>query len=252
MQGDQTVESLSIDTERFADQGYVVFPGAFDIAALRDQLAAKIAADVGAGTMRNTDNSLRPKNILELASVRSLVTNPRLLGLVRELFPADPILCSLGANCVLPGASGMGIHKDYPYFSRQKQSTGGPLLCVQLVLSLDGMTADNGATTIFPGSHRGALARPVPLLCEAGTLVLFHGALTHSVAPNRSALPRTNLLASFSPHWVRPFSDLVSGRTPQELADPVLHHLLGLDFIERVNAQIPYDGFGKQGGAAPA
>lgn len=246
------METLSIDTELFADQGYVVFPGAFDIAALRDQLADKIAADVRSGAIRNTDDSLRPKNILELASVRSLVTDPRLLGLVCALFPADPILCSLGANRVLPGASGMGIHKDYPYFSRQKQSTGGPLLCVQLVLSMNGMTADNGATTIFPGSHRGALARPVPVLCEPGTLVLFHGALTHNVAPNRSALPRTNVLASFSPHWVRPFSDLVSDRTPAELADPVLRHLLGLDFIERVNAQLPYGGFGKQGTMPPA
>lgn len=238
--------------ERFTDQGYVVFPGAFDIAALRDELDAKIAAEVRAGAIRNTDDSLRPKNILELASVRSLVTDPRLLAPVRELFPADPILCSLGANRVLPGARGMGVHKDYPYFSRQKQAAGGPLLCVQLVLSLDGMTADNGPTTVFPGSHRGALARPAPLLCEAGTLVLFHGALMHSVAPNRSALPRTNLLASFSPHWVRPFSDLVSDRTPEELADPLLHHLLGLDFIERVHAQIPYDGFGKQRAAPPA
>lgn len=147
---------------------------------------------------------------------------------------------------MLPGSAGMGIHKDYPYFPRQKQPMGGPLLCLQMILPLDGMTEDNGATTIFPGSHLGKLAQPVRLCCDPGTLILFHGALMHGVERNRSLSRRTNLLASVCPHWVRPYSDIVADRTPEELADPALRHLLGLDFVERVAQDIPYSGFGKR------
>lgn len=242
-----TAATLAFDGGQFEEQGYMVWPGAIDVDPMRAEVAAMLASDEQDGVIRNIDGSLRPRNVFRVPAVRRFITAQALAATVRSRFTNDPILCSLGVNCVLPGSAGMGIHKDYPYFSRQKQASGGPLLCLQLILSLDGMTEENGATTVFPGSHSGKLARPLRLCCEPGALILFHGALMHGVEPNRSAQRRTNLLASFCPHWVRPFSDLVSERTPEELSDPALRHLLGLDFSERVANDIPYSGFGQNG-----
>lgn len=240
------MSEFEFDTGRFEDQGFMVWQGAVDVDDMRIQISEMLAADELNGVIRNIDGSLRPRNVFRVPAVRCFITGAPLWAAVRSRFMNDPILCSLGVNCVLPGSAGMGIHKDYPYFSRQKQPSGGPLLCLQMILSLDGMNEQNGATTIFPGSHSGSLAQPVRLCCEPGTLILFHGALMHGVERNQSPYRRTNLLASFCPHWVRPFSDLVSDRTPEELGDPMLRHMLGLDFSERVVKDIPYSGFGKK------
>lgn len=244
--------AFAFDSGRFEEQGYMTWPGAVDVDALRRQVAEMIAADERDGAIRSIDGSLRPRNVFRVPAIRDFIMGAPLQAAVRSRFTNDPILCSLGVNCVLPGSGGMGIHKDYPYFSRQKQASGGPLLCLQMILTFDRMTEENGATTVFPGSHLGRLAQPVRLCCEPGTLILFHGALMHGVERNRSDARRTNLLASFCPHWVRPFSDLVSDRSPEELADPALRHLLGLDFAERVAADIPYSGFGKNRAGAVA
>lgn len=237
--------ALEFNMEQFAEDGYVVWPEAIDVRAMRAQVHAMLLADERNGTVRSIDGSLRPGNVLRVPEVRRFITGEQLFAVARPPFINDPILCSLGVNCVLPGSAGMGLHKDYPYFARHKQSLGGPLLCLQMILSLDGMTEENGATRIFPGSQRGHLAKPIRLCCEPGTLILFHGAMMHGVERNTSPHRRANLLASFCPHWVRPFNDLVSDRTVEELADPALRHLLGLDFAERVAQDIPYAGFGK-------
>jgi hypothetical protein len=252
----QTIAAMrrfSVDEAAFAERGFVIVADAVDAAAMRDEVYALIDADVRSGAILTTDRSLRPPNVMRSRAVLDFIASTELYESVKPLFDGDPVLCSLGANCVPPGAFGMGMHRDYPYLSRRKKNLQGPLLCLQLILALDGMDEHNGATNVFPGSHRGALEKPVKLVCAPGSLAIMHGALMHSVESNRSAKPRTNLLASFAPYWVRPYSDLVGPRSAEELADPRLRHLLGLDFLDRAAAEIPYANFVvKRGVAAEA
>jgi len=249
MQTTASTRRFTIDEEAFADQGYAVVADAVEVSAMRDEIYALIDADMRSGAILTTDKSLRPPNVMRSPAVFDFITSATLYDSVKALFDGDPVLCSLGANCVPPGAFGMGMHRDYPYLSRKKRNLQGPLLCLQLILALDGMDDRNGATSVFPGSHRGALARPVKLVCEPGSLVVMHGALMHSVESNRSTQPRTNLLASFTPYWVRPYSDLAGPRSAEQLADPWLRHLLGLDFLDRAAAEIPYANFSVRRGA---
>ena len=235
---------LTIDEEAFVNDGFAVFESAYDATAIKLEVDERIEAEKQAGRLPSVEGSIRPAHLIRCPSVKAFITNSGLLSAVAAFFSGDPVLCSLGANCVVPGGQGMGIHRDYPYLSRHKQRTDGPLLCLQLVLSLDAMDENNGATLLFPGSHRGVLNKPRKMVCPAGSLILFHGALMHAVDANRSSSPRTNLLASFSPYWVRPFSDVASSLAAAELQDERVRHLLGLDFHERIRNSIPYRHYG--------
>jgi ectoine hydroxylase-related dioxygenase (phytanoyl-CoA dioxygenase family) len=75
------------------------------------------------------------------------------------------------------------------------------------------MTESNGATVVFPGTHRipheqvtpadmhipeNKLPTDVPRVtvkCPAGSAVLFHVNIIHGGGPNRSDIPRRNLIS---------------------------------------------------------
>ena len=100
--GGDTVRALEFDTVQFEEQGYMAWPGAIDVDAMRAEIAAMLAADEREGVIRNIDGSLRPRNVFRVPAVRRFITAEALAATVRSRFTNDPILCSLGVNCVLP------------------------------------------------------------------------------------------------------------------------------------------------------
>jgi ectoine hydroxylase-related dioxygenase (phytanoyl-CoA dioxygenase family) len=109
-----------------------------------------------------------------------------------------------------PGATGYGLHQDYiswPSF---------PKSFVTLLLPIDPANDANGATEIFPGSHRkGYLSaldgdyhelplsevdetKGVRLNLEPGDVAVFHGMLPHRSAANRSQTWRRQLYLSYN------------------------------------------------------
>jgi len=100
-------------------------------------------------------------------------------------------------------------HQDASFFVTD------PISVTTFWFALEDAALDNGCLWVEPGGHRGALrerfvregerlrmetldatpwpddTRAVPLPCDAGTLVVFHGLLPHYSAPNRS--PRSRL-----------------------------------------------------------
>jgi phytanoyl-CoA hydroxylase len=108
-----------------------------------------------------------------------------------------------------PGIGGeVRWHQDATYFETT------PISVTTFWFALEDATRDNGCLWAEPGGHRGPLrerflrhgddirmerlddtpwptdATAVPLECEAGSLVVFHGLLPHYSAPNRSAVSR--------------------------------------------------------------
>ena len=109
-----------------------------------------------------------------------------------------------------PGIGGeVRWHQDASFFDSE------PVTVTTFWFALEDATRDNGCLWVEPGGHRGPLRErfvregrrawmetldttpwpgpdygAVPLECEAGTLVLFHGRLPHYSAPNRSAVSR--------------------------------------------------------------
>ncbi len=98
-------------------------------------------------------------------------------------------------------------HRDLPYLQHTSPNLLTAMLC------LDEMTEANGATVVFPGTHRipheqvtpadmtipeEKLPSDVPrvsVCCPAGSAVLFHANIIHGGGPNRSDIPRRNLIS---------------------------------------------------------
>ncbi len=106
-----------------------------------------------------------------------------------------------------PKASGDFVwHRDLPYLYHSTPNLLTAMLC------LDDMTVDNGATVVFPGSHRNVdehvavedqdiAVQDLPadmerrtVTCPAGSAVFFHVNILHGGGANRSARPRRNVI----------------------------------------------------------
>jgi len=98
-------------------------------------------------------------------------------------------------------------HRDLPYLEHSTPNLITAMLC------LDPMTEANGATVVYPGTHRvphesvgpqdvvinearlPTDIAPVTVTCPAGSAVLFHVNIIHGGGPNRSEIPRRNLIS---------------------------------------------------------
>lgn len=131
---------------------------------------------------------------------------PRLLALVRALLGSDDIryhFSNVTMKRPLVG-SGIGWHRDFPnrYICPQRPSF------LRLMICLDGMDAENGATTFALGSHLladrpdadAADAERSPqmrAICPPGSVVAIHPRVAHGGTPNPTARQRRNIVVQW-------------------------------------------------------
>ena len=153
-------------------------------------------------------------NVMELPLFdpvfRDLIVHPRVLDILEALF-ATPEFSFHNYKCIckMPGNNApFAWHRDLPYL----QHTSPDL--ITCMLCLDGMTVENGATVVCPGTHRISAAdvkdsdrdmdeaeipHPrVTVVCPAGSAVLFHVNLIHGGGPNQSSARRRNAISIWS------------------------------------------------------
>jgi ectoine hydroxylase len=158
--------------------------------------------------------------------------DPRLLDPMRELLGCEPLLLEEklnGKERLAVGLDELGLrnwapefpwHTDMHYFYFE----GYPDETLSSAIALDDCTEENGPLRFVPGSHLkhdwpvrtewppdladGAIddSLGVPLICPAGTVVVFHSRVVHASSPNRTAKPRRLIIYSHFPetHQVEP------------------------------------------------
>ena len=134
---------------------------------------------------------------------------PALAALAADLGLAVPQVWQSQVIFKQPAIGGeVRWHQDATFFVTE------PVSVTTLWFALEDAAVDNGCLWVEPGGHRGPLRErfiregqrlqletldrtpwpdqrtAVPLPCEAGTLVVFHGLLPHYSAPNRSTRSR--------------------------------------------------------------
>lgn len=152
------------------------------------------------------------RNIMELPlfapSLAEFICYEPLLDVLEALFESTEFHFH-NYKCIIKApevGSAFRWHRDLPYL---KHST--PNLITAMVC-LDPMTEDNGATVVLPGTHRipsdqvrdedrdlpeeelPSDAERVMVKCPAGSVVLFHVNILHGGGPNRSPIPRRNVI----------------------------------------------------------
>lgn len=166
------------------------------------------------------------------APFAAVALDRRLLDPMRELLGCEPLLLEEKLNGKEPlevdlaplglreWAPEFPFHTDFHYFVLD----GYPDTTLSSAIALDECTQHNGALRFVPGSHcqvglplRGGwppdlaegLFTPdeqVPLICPAGTVVVFHSRVAHASSANRTGRPRRLLIYSHYPstHDVEP------------------------------------------------
>lgn len=131
---------------------------------------------------------------------------------------------------IWPGSFAQVPHRDQDIWLGA--SRAGELM-VNAMWALDDFTAENGATLVWPGSHRGDDALPtvpgVAVEMPKGSLCLFLGSTLHGGGPNWSAQPRRGLVMSYCLGWLKPCENPWLSYPPEVARhfSPELAHLIG-------------------------
>lgn len=125
-------------------------------------------------------------------------THPRVLAGVSHVVGEQLKLSSLNYRAALPGYGLQGLHADW----HEPVAVGDFRVCNSIWL-LDDFSAENGATRLVPGTHKGGqlpqdvledpmAEHPEQIILEApaGTVVIFNSHTWHGGTVNRSTLPR--------------------------------------------------------------
>ncbi len=225
----------------------------FTDALRREVDILKAKSDEKKGEILNTDGSVRIRQLLRSSLFELLLHQKDLINTIEFLGGFRPVLSSYTSNTVLPGAPGMGRHRDYPYFALPDylDYRAFPPMAIQVLWALDHFAQNNGPTLVAPASHRYDLNLSQeefekcssPLIMPAGSAFIFHGAMLHGVAPNTSQFSRTSVIAAFTPYWVRPMHREF-GESEEFRNSDIGKSLLGLDFRARVRADLQKIGYG--------
>jgi hypothetical protein len=141
---------------------------------------------------------------------RRLALDPRLMGLLAELYGEPACLLKDKLIYKPPGVKGYGLHQDW--IARDWI----PRSFLTVLVPFDPADRDNGCTVVYPGYHRnGPLtpedgnyhelpagtvdeAKAVPLVLQPGDVAVFGGFTPHRSDPNVSDRWRRQLYLSYN------------------------------------------------------
>lgn len=167
-------------------------------------------------------NTTRVGGLLAKAPLtQELALHPLILALVeRFLSPScDCIQLNLTqAIRVHPGERAQAPHRDEEMWPHEPKLA--PWL-INVMWPLGEFTLENGATRIWPASHRAELDRALdPSLSIAaemkpGAALIFLGAVTHGAGANLSAAPRSGVIISYCLGWLKQYENQVLAYPPE-------------------------------------
>ncbi|SEH48837.1 Phytanoyl-CoA dioxygenase (PhyH) [Mycolicibacterium rutilum] len=156
-----------------------------------------------------------------------LVDHPRVLAVLDRLLMDNYLLSALQAINIQPGESAQLTHHDDGFYPIPRPRDP---LAAATIWAIDDFTADNGATVLYPGSHRWGRRRPgpadaaMPVVMPAGSCVFFVGTLWHGGGANTSGSARLAVTAQYCQPWLRPmeaFTLSISRDTAREVSDDI-------------------------------
>lgn len=168
--------------------------------------------------------------------VDALVAHPRVLAILASALDPDPLLSACLAIRILPGEDAQAPHYDDAFYPDPPRPRAAQALSV--VWALDDFTEANGATRLWPGSHRWGAGRapaageaPRAAVMPADSALVFSGGLWHAGGANRSDAPRLALTAQYCKPWLRTQENMSLAVPPRVVAglSRPLQRLLGYE-----------------------
>lgn len=202
------------------EQGYTIIKDLVTadlIAALGTDLDAQFAATgysegsfSGAGTRRFAGLLKRSPHVSDLVEHDLIVRIAHdMLGPWCDHFSLN-LTQAIG---LAPGASQQVPHRDqgmWPCSGFVDREHGMEFL-INVMWPLSAFTQDNGATLVWPGSHRRQdellIAPEEAVIAEMapGSALVFLGSTLHAAGANRTVLPRRGVIISYCLGWLKPY-----------------------------------------------
>jgi ectoine hydroxylase-related dioxygenase (phytanoyl-CoA dioxygenase family) len=236
-----SVSDSELHAERIRMTGCTVVDGGFtseDLAAIAERLDRSLLRQAERAGGRHVLEAIGEADTLRCC----LAYDDAFVGIAAHAGVLEVCRALLGDFFVLTQQNGIinppgrthvqtAFHRDIPYqhFVSSRPMAISALLCV------DDFTAQNGATTVLPGTHRVeqfpsdvlARAMEVPLEAPAGSYLVFDSMLFHRAGSNTSPRPRRAINHVYGlPFMAQQISipDVLQG---QYADDPLLGRLLG-------------------------
>ncbi|OBG50217.1 phytanoyl-CoA dioxygenase family protein [Mycobacterium sp. E735] len=182
-------------------------------------------------TGRNSFEGRRTQRIYSLLSrtrmCDGIVDHPRVLAVLDRLLMPNYLLSALQAINIQPGEAAQLAHHDDGFYPIPRPREP---LAAATIWAIDDFTADNGATVLYPGSHRWGKRRPgpddraLPVVMPAGSCVFFVGTLWHGGGANSTDRDRLAVTAQYCQPWLRPmeaFTLSISRETARAVSDDI-------------------------------
>jgi len=241
----QDVASLAEEIIR--GKGYVLLPELFtlkEVSEARLQIL-KLASEQPVGRFLKAGERSRLYRLLEEAEIfEQMVQHPQVIEILEAILGSDMTLSGFSAHILYPGASKMGAHVDYPYFTMTPPYPATPVMEVQAIWMMEDFTETNGSP-LFAANTQKLCQFPDPkefaklahkVTGAAGSVVLSHGLCWHDTSINHSDQPRVSVLGNYNPKFVRPLENVAQHVSPTFLdkASPKLKQLLGYEFTSAI------------------
>jgi ectoine hydroxylase-related dioxygenase (phytanoyl-CoA dioxygenase family) len=241
------LNAASLAEEIVQGKGYVLLPDLFtprEVSEARLRIL-QLAAEQPVGRVLKAGERSRLYRLLNEAEIfEQMAQYPQVIEVVEAILGSDMTLSGFSAHILYPGASNMGVHVDYPYFTMTPPYPKTPVMEIQAIWMMEDFTENNGAPLFaantqklcqFPDPEKFAqLAHKVT--GTAGTVILSHGLCWHDTSINHSEKPRVSVLGNYNPKFIRPLENSIQQMSPTflEKASPKLKQLLGYEFQSAV------------------
>jgi ectoine hydroxylase-related dioxygenase (phytanoyl-CoA dioxygenase family) len=237
----QNVAALA--AEIVQGKGYVLLPELFppeEISTARSRILQLATAEPAGRFLKTGDRSRLFRLLEEAAIFAQMVQHPQVMAIVEAIVGDDMTLGGFSAHILNPGATPMGAHVDYPYFTMTPPYPATPVLEIQAIWMMEDFTETNGAP-LFAANTQKLCQFPDPskfaelaakVTGKAGSVVLSHGLCWHDTSANCADHPRVSVLGNYNPKFIRPLENAAKDLSPTFLAQasPKLRQLLGHDF----------------------
>lgn len=227
--GDRHFEDFRV---AMRDYGWVIFENALD-----SDFVAVINEDLKEAYVKR--RAIQEKNGISanmVGTLHHLVEKDNFsLPFIEKMYCADEIAYFLSGNYILNGFNAV-IHtqQQHPYVSNMHRDVrtfmGDTKLLVQMIVTLDDFTEENGATYFLSGSHKTDIKPNETYFYETadravtprGSIILFDSNIWHAAGENKTIKQRRALTLGFTRPFIKPQMDYP--------------RVLGYDFIDKLSA----------------
>ncbi|AXK41322.1 phytanoyl-CoA dioxygenase family protein [Erythrobacter aureus] len=139
-----------------------------------------------------------------------LILNPTILALAQKFLGSacDRIQLNVAQLIEIhPGEIEQFPHRDHDMWPIEKN---GAEFLLNVMWPLDPFTEENGATRIYPRSHRleveelDQLGSPIAAVCNPGAAICFLGSTVHGAGANLAQKSRRAVVIGYSLGWLKP------------------------------------------------